>query len=107
MIPLELVTNNEDEQRIKDYLEANVSQDLANKINNGTPTEKDGKPLTNKKTLSGFFDYACKLAQEQARKGARYAVVSDETVFGWAIHYFEEDDITEKLFTLDGSEYVP
>ena len=107
MIPLDLVTSNENEKRIKAYLEENVSQVLADKINDGTPTSKDGKPLTNKKTLSGFLDYACKLAQEKARKGARYAMVDDQIVFGWAIHYFEEDEIVEKLFTLDGIEYVP
>ena len=35
MIKLNLAPTNEDEQRIKDYLEANVTQELAEKINNG------------------------------------------------------------------------
>ena len=36
-----------------------------------------------------------------------YACIEDKTVYGWAIHYFEEDDIQGKLFNLDGSEYEP
>ena len=34
------------------------------------------------------------------------ACVDDETVFGWAVHYFEEESIIEKLYNADGTEYV-
>jgi hypothetical protein len=33
--------------------------------------------------------------------------VANETVYGWAIHYFEESDIIGKLYNEDGSEYTP
>ena len=51
MINLNLTANNEAEKRIKEYLENNVSEELANKINNGTSIVKDNKTLINKKTL--------------------------------------------------------
>ena len=43
------------EEKILQYLKENASETLAEKINNGTPFEKDGNPLLNKKTLSGFI----------------------------------------------------
>ncbi len=104
---LNLITNNKDEELVKEYLENNASETLAKKINNGTSFTKDGKSLTNKKTLSGFFDYANKQAREIAEKGKNYAHVSSAVVFGWAMHYFEEDSIEEKLYTFDGAEYTP
>ena len=105
MIKLNLTANNEAEKRIKEYLENNVSETLADKINNGITTTKDNKQLINKKDLSGFMNYANDEARKLAEKGARYACVEDTTVFGWAIHYFEEDSIIGKLFNQDGSEY--
>ena len=59
MAQLKLTANTPSEQRILEYLQNNASETLAEKINNGTPFEKDGKPLTNKKSLSGFMKYAC------------------------------------------------
>ena len=56
MIQLKLTANTPSEQRILEYLQNNASETLAEKINNGTPFEKDGKPLTNKKSLSGFMN---------------------------------------------------
>jgi len=105
MIKLNLTANNEAEKRIKEYLESNVSETLADKINNGVTITKDNKQLINKKDLSGFMNYANDEARKLAEKGARYACVEDATVFGWAIHYFEEDSINGKLFNQDGSEY--
>ena len=105
MIKLNLTANNEAEKRIKEYLENNVSETLADKINNGVTITKDNKELINKKDLSGFMNYANEEARKLAEKGARYACVEDATVFGWAIHYFEEDSINGKLFNQDGSEY--
>lgn len=104
---LELVTNSPQEELIKAYLEKNADDVLAEKINNGTPFTKDGKPLINKKTIDGFMDYANKQARELAQKGKNYAMIAKETVYGWAIHYFGEDSIEEKLYTLDGEEYKP
>lgn len=107
MIQLKLTANTPSEQRILEYLQNNASETLAEKINNGTPFEKDGKPLTNKKSLSGFMKYACGEARNLAAKGETAACVEDSVVYGWAIHYFEEDSIEGTLYTLDGSEYIP
>lgn len=107
MITLNLTVNGNAEQRIKDYLEQNVSKTLADKINNGVQIQKDGLTLTNKKDLAGFMKYANDEARKQAEKGAQCACVEDTTVFGWAIHYFEEESIEGKLYNLDGTEYKP
>ncbi len=77
---LNLLTSNPTEECIKSYLENNVSEYLANKINNGVPTNKDGKELLNKKTLAGFMDYANNQARELAQKGKNYAMVAKEAV---------------------------
>ncbi|MBP3606859.1 MAG: PcfK-like family protein [Treponema sp.] len=105
MIKLNLETKNEAEERIKAYLEDNVSEMLADKINNGVQITKNEKILTNKKTLSGFMKYASEEARKLAEKGASFACIEDSTVYGWAIHYFEEDSIEGKLYNQDGSEY--
>ena len=107
MVKLNLETKNTEQERIKTYLESNASEILANKINNGVAIEKDGKQLINKKDLNGFSKYACEEARKQAKKGAMGAYIDDPTVYGWAIHYFEEDSIIGKLFNLDGTEYKP
>ena len=104
---LNLRANTPSEQKILEYLQNNASETLAEKINNGTPFEKDGKPLLNKKTLSGFMKYACDEARNLAEKGANSACIDDATVYGWAIHYFEEESIEGTLYTLDGEEYKP
>ena len=107
MITLNLTAKNKQEEIILAYLQENASEPLADKINNGTPFEKDGHPLLNKKTLSGFMKYACEEARKLAEKGANSACVDDATVYGWAIHYFEEESIEETLYTIDGEQYKP
>ena len=104
---LNFKANTPSEQKILEYLQNNASETLANKINNGTPFEKDGNPLLNKKTLSGFMKYACDEARNLAEKGANSACIDDATVYGWAIHYFEEESIEGTLYTIDGAEYKP
>ena len=106
MPKLNLKATNESQKRIKEYLEQSASDVLADKINNGVPTEKDGKTLINKKTLDGFMRYATDAARKIAEKGSSYACVDDATVFGWAVHYFEEESIEEKLYNEDGTEYI-
>ena len=100
---LNLEAKTKEQQRIK----ANASDILAGKINNGVLIKKDGKILLNRKTLNGFISFAAEEARKQAEKGARYAMVEDDVVFGWAVHYFEEDSIEGTLFNEDGSEYKP
>ena len=102
---LNLEAKTKEQQRIKAYLEENASDILAEKINNGVRIEKDGKILLNRKTMDGFMSFATEEARKQADKGARYAMVEDDVVFGWAVHYFEEDSIEGTLFNEDGSEY--
>lgn len=105
MITLNLVAKNNSEQRILEYLQENVSEVLVEKINNGTPFTKDNKQLINKKTLDGFTKFALDEARKQVEKGVNSACVEDSVVFGWAIHYFEEDSIEGTLYNLDGTEY--
>lgn len=81
MTELKLTAGTESERRVLDYLQENASQVLAEKINNG------------EKTLSGCFGYIRSEARKQAQNGV--AVIEDATVYGWAVHYFEEDSIKE------------
>ena len=104
---LNLTATTTEEKVLKEYLEQTVSEILANKINNGVPVEKDGKKLISKKTLAGFMKYATDEARKQAAKGATSACLHSDTVFGWAIHYFEEDSIPGTLYNEDGTEYKP
>lgn len=107
MIKLNLSTSNKQQEMIKQYLEENASEILADKINNGVKIVKDNKNLTSKKDLDGFWRYATDEARKISDKSANGAYVDDETVYGWAIHYFEEDSIEGKLFNEDGTEYKP
>lgn len=104
---LNLETKTKEQGLVKAYLEENASETLAEKINNGTPFEKDGKSFINKKTLDGFMKYASSEARKLASKGANSACVEDKVVYGWAIHYFEENSIEGMLFNEDGTEYKP
>lgn len=105
MIALNLTAKTAEEKLVKEYLEKNAGQALVEKMNNGVSIVKDDKKLLNKKTLETFMNYACEEARKQAEKGARFACVDNQTVFGWTIHYFEEDSIEGLLFNDDGTEY--
>jgi len=107
MAKLNLITNGIEQEKIKEYLENNASETLAEKINNGVKITKDNKTLLSKKDLTGFWKYATEEARKIAEKGARGAYVDDNTVYGWAIHYFEEDSIEGTLYNEDGTEYKP
>ena len=108
MITLNLTAKTREEILVKEYLERNASETLADKINNGVYIEKDGLRLLNKKDLAGFMKYACDEAKNQADKShrlsARSACVEDNTVYGWAVHYFEEPSIEGTLYNEDGTE---
>lgn len=107
MRELQLEAKTPEEERVKAYLNENASETLRGKIENGTVYEKDGHTLTNRKTLSDFMEYACAEARKQAEKGAHSACIEDRVVFGWAIHYFEEDSIVGTLYHTDGTPYKP
>ena len=73
---LNLEAKNDAEKKLLEYLENNVSEALAEKINNGTPYEKDGKNLINKKDLESFLSYANDEARKLAEKGKNYACIA-------------------------------
>ena len=80
---LKLKSGNPTEKRILEYLNANASEVLAEKINAG------------EKTLSGSMAYASEEARKMA-SGASSLCVDDATVFGWIVHFFEEDEIKQE-----------
>lgn len=105
MIELNLTTSNKEQEIIKQYLQENASEILANKINNGVKIVKENKTLINKKDLNGFMKYASSEARKLAEKGSNCACIEDKVIFGWAIHFFEEDSIEGTLYNEDGTEY--
>ena len=78
---LKLEAKNNNEKLIKAYIENNASEELVNKINNGS------------KTLSGCWNYITAEARKKAVGNC--ACIKDKVVYGWAVHYFEEDIIKE------------
>ena len=78
MLNLEAKTSNE--KLVLKYLEENASDVLREKINSGS------------KTLKECWKYIRSEARKKAVSGC--ACIDDQTVFGWAIHFFEEDGIT-------------
>ena len=107
MSKLNLATKNEEQERIKAYLEENASEALITKINDGIEIVKDNKLVVNKKDLDGFMNFAYEEASKLNTNKNRVLAISKDTVFGWAIHYFEESSIEGKLYNLDGTEYKP
>ena len=79
---LGLKAENNAQEVVLKYLEANVSEVLAEKIQSGN------------KTLGQCWTYIVKQAQKQ--KQGNCACIPDMEVFGWAVHFFEEDEITEE-----------
>lgn len=76
---LNLKASTPNEKLVLAHLEKVASDSLAERINNG------------KKDLADCWTYIVSEAKKLAKKGC--AVVDDATVFGWAVHFFEEDDI--------------
>lgn len=68
MIKLNLTPQNKQEELILTYLQNNASETLADKINNGTPFEKDGHPLLNKKTAFRFYEICLRRSENTCRK---------------------------------------
>lgn len=104
---LNLQTQSKELEILLTYLEQNASAALAEKINNGIPSNKNGTHLIMKKDLTGFMKYATEEARKTAPKGATSACIEDKTVFSWLMHYFEEDSIEGRYFHLDGTPYTP
>ena len=103
---LNLEAKTKEQELVKTYLEENVQEMLAEKINNGVFIEKDGKKFRNVKNLDGFMKYASDEARKLALKGSNSACIEDRVVYGWAIHYFEEDSLEGELFDENGEVYT-
>ena len=69
-----------EERIVAEYIDANASEVLVKKINKSN------------KGISDCWNFI--ISQAKAKAGKNKAVgVADSEVFGWAIHYFEEDSI--------------
>jgi len=77
-----LLTDNmtAEERIIAEYIEENASDVLVEKINSGD------------KGIADCWSYIYRCAENEA-KGKKTLCLADAVVFGWAIHYFEEDSI--------------
>ena len=86
-IGLNLKAENPTEQKVLEYLNEQASAELTAKVNEG------------KKTLAGAMKYAKdearKMMKDQKNATSGGIMVDDVTVFGWIIHFFEEDSIEE------------
>ncbi len=84
MAKLNLKANGSNEKIVLDYLTNSASDNLVERINSGA------------KTLSQCWNYIMSEAKKQAVNGC--ACIEDSTVFGWAVHFFEEDEIEGAKF---------
>lgn len=83
------------EQAIKTYLDKRAKEDalFANTY------KKEGKSIKE----------CCKYIMQKARKEAKNgcAAIPDDVVYGWAVHYYDEDDIKVSGTTEDVQVSVP
>jgi hypothetical protein len=83
------------EQTIKAYLDKRAKEDalFANTY------KKEGKSIKE----------CCKYIMQKARKEAKNgcAAIPDDVVYGWAVHYYDEDDIKVSGTTEDVQVSVP
>lgn len=86
-----------------EYVEDNASFTLLDKIKSGTTIVKDGVELINKKSLQDVVKYVFAEARKQAVNNC--AMIADDEVYGWIIHYLEEESLEGTLFNKDGSKY--
>lgn len=56
------------------------------------------------KTISGAAKYITGLARERARNGC--AVIPDDEVYGWCVHYFDEEELNCEEKADDGAKAV-
>jgi len=76
---INLTAKGENQKLVLAYLEENASDVLVEKINSG------------KKTMNDCWDFIMKCAEKKLNK--KNGAIRDDVVFGWAIHFFEEDSI--------------
>lgn len=93
MAKLKLTAENAGQERVLKYLEENASDTLTEKINGGN------------KTMAGCWTYIVSRARSLAKNSC--ACVEDAEVYGWAVHYFEEDDLSKEKSTQKTEEVDP
>lgn len=76
---INLKAEGRNQELVLEYLEKNASDVLAEKINAGT------------KTMDDCWKFITAEAKKKAKNGC--ACIEDATVYGWAVHFFEEDEI--------------
>lgn len=76
-----LKANTNEEKLILDHLCVGIDEMLLAQI------------IESKKTLQGCWSYIVSRAKEYLN--SKSGAVKDEIVFGWAVHYFQENDIKE------------
>ncbi len=103
MRELNLTASTENERLILEHLKNTASAELAEKINNGARIKEGGKQLINKKTLSECWAFITNEARKELN--GKSGAITDATVYGWAVHYFEEDSIKGTLYNEDGTPY--
>lgn len=84
MAKVNLKAGTDKEKMLLEYLTKYASEDLAQRINNGT------------KTLAQCWNYIVSVARKKAVGNC--ACVEDNTVYGWMMHFFEEDGIKGEDF---------
>lgn len=82
MARLNLTAEGKNQAIVLAYLEENASDSLVERINSG------------KKTMRDCWTFITQQARKTATNNC--ACIEDREVFGWAIHFFEEDGITVK-----------
>ena len=72
------------EELMLKYIQENATEDLCARINAGS------------KTLAQCWNYITSEARKLAEHGC--ACIEDSTVFGWGMHFFEEDEISGEAY---------
>lgn len=80
---INLEATNDNERAIAEYLEANASDALVEKIN------------TSKKDYEQCWKYI--MGKARKHLGGHSGYIEPKIVFGWAVHFFEEDKIEEEM----------
>ena len=87
------LTGEGNQKIIIDYIEANASDSLVEKINRCGKTMKD------------CWSYITQQARKRAQNGC--AMIEDTEVYGWAVHYFEEEGNVKEEKTVTRSNDLP
>lgn len=90
---INLTAKGENQKLVLAYLEENASDVLVEKINSG------------KKTMDDCWNFIVKCAEKELNK--KDGAIRDDVVFGWAVHFFEEDSILVKPKTQENASKEP